>query len=83
MSRSCRGWRLSRLKEIFMSVIEREAKQLIGPRRRSLRPQRQLIHLLLLLFCVLPPHKWPLMQDDIAHVYLISCTDYFCWIDWI
>lgn len=66
-----------------MSVIEREAKTLIGPRLRGLRPQRHLIHLLPLLFCVLRPHKWPLMQDDTVHVYLISVTDYFCWIDWI
>lgn len=65
-----------------MSVIEREAKQLIGPRRRTLRPQRQLIHLLL-LFGALHPRKWPLMQDDIVHVYLMSFRDYFCRTDWI
>lgn len=65
-----------------MSFIEREATQLIGPRRRILRPQRQLIHLLL-LFGALRPCKWPLMQDDIVHVYLMSFRCYFCCIDWI
>lgn len=49
-SPSCKGLRLGRLKEIFMSVIWWETKQLIGPRHGSLCLQRQLIHLLLLLF---------------------------------
>ena len=52
-SPSCKGWRLGRLKEIFMSVIWRGMKQLIGTRQLRLCRKRQLIHLLLLLFCVL------------------------------
>lgn len=52
-SPSCKGWRLGRLKEIFMSVIWWETKQLIGTRQLSLRRERQLIHLLLLLFFVI------------------------------
>lgn len=55
-SPSCKGWRLGRHKEIFMSVIWRETKQQIGSRHQSLCLQRQLIHLLLLLFVC--PVSW-------------------------
>lgn len=55
-SPSCKGWRLGRHKEIFMFVIWRETEQLIGPRHRSLCLQRQLIHLLLILFVC--PVSW-------------------------
>ena len=61
-SPSSRGWRLGRLKEIFMSVIWRETKQLIGHRHRSWSLQRQLIHLLLLLFVY--PVSWIWLKSD-------------------
>lgn len=49
------GWADS---EIFMSVIWRETKQLIGLRHRSLCLQRQLMHLLPLLFVCPVPWMW-------------------------
>ena len=60
-SPSSTGWRLGRLAEIFMSLIWRETKQLIGTRQLSLCLQRRMIHFLLLIF--LCPVSWIWFQS--------------------